>query len=325
MARSILSLLSVRTLPRACAFPIALTAALAAGSLGCDKLKSMAGGGDGGASAASEGGAAGAGGDSLALLDGFEGEIDVTGKGDKPSDSPVSLALLIKDSKIRVDIPEELAKSGAGALGANAKGYGVFDSPAKKVYVVLDSSKQVIVIDLNKAGEQMKGLTPPAPRPEHGNAAPKEQPPKVTKTGKFDTVAGYKCENWDVATDHRQGTVCVAQEGFSWLSLPMTALNGVPTEHAWMAELLDGKHFPLRFVGYGPDGVKETTRIEVTKVDKKALPATDFTYPPTYAVIDIGQMFGGLGAMGGGARGMAGMPGMPGGMPSGFPVPPHHK
>ena len=38
----------------------------------------------------------------------------------------------------------------------------------------------------------------------------------------------------------------------------MSALNGVPTEHLWMAELLDGKHFPLRFVGYGPDGVKET-------------------------------------------------------------------
>ena len=69
----------------------------------------------------------------------------------------------------------------------------------------------------------------------------------LTKTGKFDTVAGYKCENWDVASDHRQGTVCVAQEGVSWFHIPMT---GIPTEHVWMAELLDGKHFPLRFIGY---------------------------------------------------------------------------
>ena len=68
-----------------------------------------------------------------------------------------------------------------------------------------------------------------------------------------------------------------------------------------MAELLDGKHFPLRFVGYGPDGKKETGRVEVTKVDKKTLPATDFTYPPTYAVIDIEQMFRGLGAHGNGS------------------------
>ena len=181
------------------------------------------------------------------------------------------------------------------------------------------------MVDLNKIGEQMKGFTPPAPRPEHVNAAPKEAPPKVTKTGKYDTVAGYKCENWDIATDHREGTACVAEQGFSWLSLPMSALNGVPTESLWMADLLDGKHFPLRFVGYGPDGVKETGRIEVTKVDKKTLPASDFTYPPTYAMIDIEQMFRGLGAMGG-VGGMGGMPGgTPRGMPSGFPVPPRHN
>jgi Domain of unknown function (DUF4412) len=314
MARSPHRLLAARTARGLATLAIVLALA----SSGCSKLRAMVGG-DGGATADSEGGPGAAAGDTLALLDGFEGEIDVTGKGDKPGEAPVSLAVLIKEGKIRVDIPESLAKSGAGPLGSNAKGYGILDSAAKKVYVVLDSSKQVIVIDLNKVGEQVKGLTPPspAPRPEHGNAAPKEAPPKVTKTGKYDTVAGYQCENWDVTSDHREGTVCVAQEGFSWLSFPMAALNGVPTEHLWMAELLDGKHFPLRFIGFGPDGVKETRRIEVTKVDKKTLPATDFVYPPTYAVIDIAQMFRGLGAMGA----MGGAPGIPGG----FPVPPHHK
>jgi hypothetical protein len=297
-----------------------LAVVLVLASSGCSKLKSLAGGGS---SADTEGGAGGAGGDSLALFDGFEGEIDVTGKGDKPAEAPVSLAALIKDGKIRVDFPESLVKSSGAPLGANAKGYGILDSAAKKAYVVLDSSKQVIVIDLNKLGEQVKGLTPPSPtpRPEHGNPTPKEAPPTVTKTGKYDTVAGYKCENWDVASDHKEGTACVAQEGFSWLSLPMSALNGVPTAHLWMADLLDGKHFPLRFIGYGPDGVTETGRVEVTKIDKKTLPATDFEYPTTYALIDIGQMFRGLGAMGALGRPAGG----PGGVPSGFPAPPHHK
>jgi hypothetical protein len=280
-------------------------------SMGCSKLKSLAGGGGG------EGGAEGSGAtaDGLPLPDGFEGEIDVTAKGDKAGEAPVSLALLVKNGKVRADIPEQLAKSG-GPLGANTKGYGIFDSPAKKIYVVLDASKQVIVIDLNKVGDELKGMTPPAGHPEHGNPAPKETPPKVTKTGKFDTVAGYKCENWDVATDHREGTVCVASQGFSWLSVPMAALNGVPTEHMWMAELLDGKHLPLRFVGYGADGVAETARIEITKIDKKTLPDADFTYPPTYATIDLEQMLHGFGAM----RGL----GIPGG-PGGFPMPPHGK
>ena len=136
----------------------------------------LAGGADGGASAGTEGDGA-AGGDSphLALIDSFEGEIDVTAKGDKPAEAPVALGLLIKSGKIRVDIPEGLTKSGAGPLGANAKGYGIFDSAAKKIDVVLDSSKQVIVIDLNKVGEQMKSSAPPGPRPEHGNAAPSKE------------------------------------------------------------------------------------------------------------------------------------------------------
>ncbi len=302
-------------------FAFSLTSALAVGTVfsgllgsGCDRLKAMAGGADGGTAAGSEGGAAGAaGGESLALLDGFEGEIDVSGKSDKTTDPPLALALLVKSGKIRVDIPEELAKA-AGPMAANAKGFGLFDSSAKKIYVVLDPSKQIIVVDLNKAGEQMKGFTPPAGKPG-GGEAPKTTPPKVTKTGKYDTVAGYKCENWDVASDHREATVCVAEEGFSWLSLPMSALNGVPTEKMWMADLLDGKHFPLRFIGYGPDGVKESGRVEVTKIDKKALPASEFELPPTYAQIDLEQMMRGFG--------MGGMGG-PGGM-GGMPMPGHHK
>jgi hypothetical protein len=296
---------------------------IAAGSLGCDKLKSMASGGSGASASASAAPDTPAG-QALALLDGFEGEIDVSAKGDKPGEAPMPLAVLVKSGKIRMDIPEQLARSGGGPMGANAKGYGIFDSAAKKIYVVLDSSKQVIVVDLNKIGEEMKGFAPPGKGSAPGSSGgPQGTPPKVTKTGKYDTVAGYKCENWDVSSDHKEGTVCVAQEGFSWLSLPMAALNGVPTEHLWMAELLDGKHFPLRFVGYGQDGTTEKGRVEVTKVDKKPLPDASFAYPPTYAVIDLDQMMRGLGGMMGGMP-HGGMPGMPPGMPGMPPMPSAH-
>jgi hypothetical protein len=312
-------------IPRSRSIAPALVA-LAIASGGCSKLKSLEGGGAGGENA--EGGAASTTADGLALPDGFQGEIDVTAKDEKPTEKdtgqPVNLALLVKSGKIRVDIPEQLAKQSGAPMAENAKGYGVFDSAVKKIYVVLDSSKQVIVVDLNKVGEQFKGMTPPS-HPDHGGAAPKqptEAPPKVTKTGKNETIAGYKCEDWDVATDHREATICVAEQGFSWLSLPMGALNGVPTEHLWMAELLDGKHFPLRFVGYDKDGTTETARVEVTKLDAKTLPDADFTYPPNYAVIDLEQMLKGFGAMGGAGGGMpgGGMPGMPGGFPM-----PHRK
>ncbi len=282
-------------------FVAAAAGALACG-IGCNKPK--AGDADGGSSPGSTTAAA----DVPAVLDGFEGEIDVSATSDKPGATPVPLAVMVKSGKVRVDLPEQLAKSGPGPL-ANAKGYGLLDSAAKKIYVVLDTSKQVIVIDLNKSGEELKGIGSPGARPEHPGA-PQQPATKVTKTGKFDTVAGYKCEIWEVTGDHREGAVCVAEQGSSWFHIPMT---GIPTEHLWAAELLDGKHFPLRFVGYGPDGVKETGRVEVTKIEKKTFAPSEFEYPPTYAQIDLAQMFRGFAA--------------PGGMPGGTPMPgrPIHK
>jgi hypothetical protein len=233
----------------------------------------------------------------LAFLNGFEGEIDAFARGKQQPQTPITA--FVKGGKLRFDIPESVGQ-GSPASMLGPKAYAIFDSGAKKLYVVSDMQKQVIVIDLNKSGEQLKGVGGPH-QPGGGGA---QQPQvKLTKTGKYDTVAGYKCENWDVTSDHREGTVCVAHEGVSWFSVPMT---GIPTERLWMAELLDGKHFPLRFVGYDKDGNTEESRVEVTKIDKRSLPASQFEYPPTYRVVDLAQMMAGFGAI-----------------PSGMPPPPH--
>ena len=279
------------------ALPIAALCAF-----GCKKSNPE--GAEGGATASSDN----AGGIGLtSLLTNFEGEIDVLQKDNKPGSTPTNLAFFGKQGKLRFEVPDKLA----GAPGANLlgpKAYVIFDSPAKKVEFVSDTQKKVMVIDLTKSGEQFKGAggNPLAP---HGGGGSAQQGPttKLVKTGKMDTVAGTKCEYWDVQSDHREGTVCVAQEGASWFSIPMT---GIPTEHLWAVELLDGKHFPLRFLAFDKDGTTENNRIEVTKIDKHSLPDSQFTYPPTYQVVDLGQMLAGLGAMPGGMPPGA-VPGMP--------------
>lgn len=257
-----------------------------------------------------DGGSAAAEGDSpalnpLAFLGSFEGEIDALAKDNKPGSTPTPLSVLVKTGMIRFDIPEKVAaKSGAGTmLGPDA--YVIVNSTTKKLSIVSDAQKQVILVDLNTTGETFKGL---GGSPQHHGrpSAPEKTPTTVTKTGKSDTVAGYKCEIWDVASDHREGSVCVAQQGVSWFHIPMT---GIPTEHAWMTELLDGQHFPLRFVGFQKDGVTEESRLEITKIDKRALLASQFEYPPAYRVVDMMQMLAGLGALQGG------MPMRPGAMP----------
>jgi Domain of unknown function (DUF4412) len=270
----------------------------------------------------------------LAFLEGFEGEIDAqfskTAPG-APASPPTPIAALLKSGKFRFDIPEKLAQSEEGARFLGPKAYAIFDSGAKKLSVVSDTKKQVIVIDMNKSGERFKNMGHHGPPGAPG--APAQPEKKITKTGKFETVAGRKCEDWDVTGDHREATICVAHEGISWFSLPAAAL---PTEHAWALELMDGKHFPLKFIGYDKDGTTEDSRFEITKMDKKSEPDSAFAYPPDYHVMDLDQLFQSFGGMPGGmaggmnapmAAGGAGAPGtappsmggMPPGMPSNIP------
>ncbi len=244
----------------------------------------------------------------LALLGQFEGEIDLsmTTHVDRPTAAPpIAMNLFIKSGKVRADVPEKLG----GSTGLGAGAYFILDAAAKKLEIVSDVQKQVFVIDFNTSGDKLKALGG-----AHHGPAHEEPKTTVTKTGKTETVAGRNCEDWDVVSDHREGTACVAEEDVSWFHIPV---SGFPSKHAWAAELLDGKHMPLRFIGYAKDGSTEQNRVEVTKFEKKSLPAAEFEYPATYGVSDFGQLFAGLAGMRGGMPG--GMPpGMPGGMPPGM-------
>lgn len=273
---------------------------------GCGKIKAMIQGGDAGAGA----GAASASGLSLA---GFEGEIQIAATAKRPG-QPVktyTVPLFVKTNKFRVDKP-------AGLEGAEAFGgfYGIVDTDAKKLWGVLDKPKQVVEIDLNTIGEQAKALKPSVPRAGGSAAKAPEYPPKITKTGKTDTVAGFSCELWELEStepgDKSKANVCVSKQGVSWFRIPLT---GAPAQIAALAELLDGQHFPMRAVVYEKDGATEAMRIEVTKVDKRTLDAKMFTPPADYKIVDVGQAMAGL-AMGG----MGGL-GVGGTMPPGKRLP----
>ncbi len=248
----------------------------------------------------------------LALLSQFEGEIDLS-MTDRKTARTDAITVLVKAGKVHFDVPEKLGAS--SGLGPGA--YFILDAAAKKLDIVSDAQKAVFVVDFNTSGDTLKAMG----GGHRGEPKTSKTPTTtVTKTGKVDTVAGRKCEDWDVVADVRKGTVCVAEEDASWFQIPV---SGLPTEQAWAAELLDGKHFPLRFIGYGKDGTTESVRLEVTKLDKRSLPDSAVAYPSTYTVNDFGQILAGMAGMHGGMHGMpGGAGGMPPGMPPGMAMPP---
>jgi hypothetical protein len=136
--------------------------------------------------------------------------------------------------------------------------------------------------------------------------------PKPTRTGKKSKVAGMECEDWEFKDEakNQKALVCIAEQDSGWLKFPTKAL---PDQIAWAAELLDGKHLPLRFIAFKGD--KEEGRLEASRIEKKTMPDASFVVPAGYQTMDLMQMLkGGMGGMGGmGGPGYPGYPGGPGG------------
>jgi hypothetical protein len=269
--------------------------ACAIGAAGCDKL-GLGGKKDADGGTASSGGGVGG---ALSFLGGaFEGEITMAVSGKNTAKSGAStMTFGIKSPKVRVDmtgsaVPENpMLGQGAGFI---------IDPPAKKGYLLVPAQKRAMVIDFDKAKAQA-ARTRGGAAAQPGVPATPSDPPKVEKTGKKETIAGYGCEVWKVTSKTSHADMCVA-EGIKWIDL--TDLGMSSPEVALAAAASDLNHFPLRVVAFDDKNV-ETTRMEATKIEKKKLDEARFVVPPDYQLIDMSAMLGGLQGIG------AGKPGLP--------------
>lgn len=280
-----------------------LSAVLVA-ALGCKKN-------DSGASGDPSSAAAGPGAPLGGLSD-FEGEIGIAAKSTKDKVPSAPITVFIKAGKLRFDMPKPEGRP-------PTKGYIVINAQEKKSIIVDDDKRTAMVFDVSKLQQQLGQFgVPTTPQ----TAAATQTPPKITKTGHTDTVAGYLCEDWDIqSNDGKRARVCVSEGAASWLDV---VSHAVPGNLMWAREFLNGQKFPLRVIAFETDGT-ERDRIEVTKLEKKPLAETLFVVPTGYRTIDLEQMMNGL--MGGMPPGMMGgqmpprpaqpgtMPQMPTGMP----------
>ncbi|HKO52982.1 MAG TPA: DUF4412 domain-containing protein [Polyangiaceae bacterium] len=236
----------------------------------------------------------------------FEGEIALLAKGKfaQSEGKPLELKLQIKAGKLRVELPDSLT---------NARGLGpaylLVQAQDKKAYAVLESKKQAVLLEFDQLAEQAKVLGARA-RPAAGKSAP--PPPRLERTGKFDTVADTKCEIWHYNQGNSAGDACIAERATPWLQFPIDPAGQAPAELSWVSALADGKHFPLRFVATEKD--VERGRIEVIRIQQKSLPASSFELPAGFAVLGLDQMIGSM---------LGGLPGA--GLPPGSKLPPGLK
>jgi hypothetical protein len=241
-----------------------------------DAAGSSATSADGGAAGASAAGAVPGSDTNGAALPGASGptfEGSITMHMTDAKSAPHDITMITKGNKIRVDVPE---KNGTSA-------HSIFDPSTGKALVIMDAQKMAMTMTI----------------PAATVAGTQGAPPVVTKTGKHETIAGRDCEDWDIvqATKHEQACVTEGIVFFDFTSMsPTGAQRG--SMGAWLSDLRDKHEFPLRAITLDPSG-KESSRMEVTKLDAKPVDDSLFTVPAGYREMDMSKLSGLANALGG--------------------------
>lgn len=186
----------------------------------------------------------------------FEGSIamNMAGDGGKPRE----VSYFVKGGKIRMEM--------AGARGEQMT--MIMNPAAKEMLILMPAQKMYMVQAMGAAAD----------------AAEKSKPPTIARTGKTETIAGYKCEYVTVtAEDGISSDVCVAK-GIGAFRMPSSGgRGGPPKAEPWQGALGDGG-FPLKVVKGGK------VMLEVTNLEKKTLDAAQFEPPEGYRKMDMGGM-----------------------------------
>jgi len=176
----------------------------------------------------------------------FEGTVSMTINGENGPGQ--SMTYMLKDGKMRFEL-------GGGKMAA------IIDPAAQHMIVIMTAQRMYM--------EQNFGSASAAMQAQAGSM----KAPTITRTGKMETIAGYKCEHV-VATDDDGQTVdvCLSNE-LGGFRMPTASNPMAPQrESGWIGQLGSGK-FPLKAVKNGK------TILEVTAIDKKPLDAALFAAP----------------------------------------------
>ena len=200
----------------------------------------------------------------------FEGTVRF--KIESGKDEPVQMSYGLKNGLVRIDFQ---SKDG--------------ESPA----IIMDAAKQEMTMLM---AEEKMYMVQPMPKPKEADASAASAAVAVEKTGITETIAGYVAEKYLIKSKDFTGEVWLTDKlgAFMGMGEPQGPLGGKKgSGSGWEAALAGKDMFPLRVVDTTAKG-KSAFRMEVTSIDKAALPDSLFRAPAGWQKFDMGGMMRGL-------------------------------
>ena len=203
---------------------------------------------------------------------GFEGVVAyrLSGKG-----GATDMTQMYKGTKSRTEISSD-GKSTAM----------IMDGAAQTMTILMPPQKQYMVMDMKKMGGGLMGMLGKGNKDAGSGGAPGSIP-KVTATGRKETIAGHECEYY-IMGDKQEMEVCSAK-GLGMFMMGQSPMGGAMSSMASLAALATNSDaaklfadgfFPLKMVNV-EHGKREVV-MEATRLEKKALDAALFVPPPDY-------------------------------------------
>lgn len=189
----------------------------------------------------------------------FEGVLDMVMT---HSQKNTAMKYFVKDKWVRVE--PQTKEKGRGAV--------IMDYKRKTMIMLMPEKKQYMEMALHAdeavktAKEEMKASEP-------------------VKTGRTETILGYKCEEW--VSKNKEGQTEM------WLAKGLGVFSGMNSGHgkkaAWEIFAEKEGFFPLRVINRKTAGA-EDSRMEVKNIEKKSLDSSLFDPPAGYAKMEMPDM-----------------------------------
>jgi Domain of unknown function (DUF4412) len=218
----------------------------------------------------------------------FEGAIAM--KMQFESEKQMEMTYFLKGRHTRIETRVPGTPEGSAVM--------LWDLDAGKWITMMPARKMYMTLDLKETAESMKESA----RDKMGGDD--EKFPKLTATGKQETIAGHTCEHW-LMGDQQEIDMCVAK-GLGYFGMGGQSGSGLGTwknmvfspkllaeaaTHPEWVKFLEGGAFPLKLTT--SEGGKVKMNMEATSVEKKPLDDSLFTVPSDYKELNVPSLPGG--------------------------------